>query len=66
MVSTYWAKGGDVGLDELGGKLDELGRARDPMLGGLGPEEQCGGWFEASVRDAHTGLSNRVAHVDTR
>lgn len=30
--SAYWAAGGSAGLDELGGKLAELARQRDPML----------------------------------
>ena len=35
LVSAYWAAGGDTGLDELGGKLAELARARDPLLIGV-------------------------------
>lgn len=30
--SAYWAMGGSAGLDELGGKLAELARQRDPTL----------------------------------
>lgn len=31
-VSFYWALGGSLGLSSLGGRLEELARARDPAL----------------------------------
>ena len=31
-VSFYWAAGGSAGLDTLGGRIEELARARDPAL----------------------------------
>ncbi|KAA2254459.1 DUF3995 domain-containing protein [Solihabitans fulvus] len=32
LVSAYWALGGTAGVDTLGGKLEELARARQPGL----------------------------------
>lgn len=32
VVSCYWALGGTLGLSSLGGRLEELARARDPAL----------------------------------
>lgn len=32
MVSVYWALGGTAGLDTLGGGIEELARARDPLI----------------------------------
>lgn len=32
LVSVYWAVGGTVGLDTLGGELERLARARDPAM----------------------------------
>ncbi|MEI7032329.1 DUF3995 domain-containing protein [Streptomyces pratensis] len=32
LVSVYWAAGGTVGLDTLGGELERLARARDPRM----------------------------------
>ncbi len=31
-VSLYWAAGGTAGLGTIGGRLEELGRARDPGI----------------------------------
>lgn len=36
LVSAYWAAGGLVGLDTVGGTLEEMGRARDPAVVALG------------------------------
>ncbi len=35
-VSFYWAVGGTAGLDTLGGRIEELARARDPGMIALG------------------------------
>ncbi|GAA2107972.1 DUF3995 domain-containing protein [Actinomadura alba] len=32
LVSAYWAAGGTAGLDTLGGELERLARARDPLM----------------------------------
>lgn len=31
-ISFYWAAGGNLGADTVGGSIEQLGRARDPML----------------------------------
>lgn len=32
VISFYWAGGGTVGADTVGGSIESLGRARDPLL----------------------------------
>ena len=31
-ISLYWTLGGTLGLDTIGGEIEEAGRARNPML----------------------------------